>query len=169
MTLYGWVLPAGLTSGLASKLFRLGVVSAVLGACCWRRPPTLASVLRRGAVLVIVFASLSVFYSGQWILWFSPLLLPLVRRHRALGWGVAALDVITYLTYPVWSSLVLSPYRIAWLLPEGAAPGAIQAALGVLVYARFVVLGFLVYSLVRGEFQKETVPSRELLPVAAAA
>jgi hypothetical protein len=68
----------------------------------------LASLLRRGALVLLVFTSLAVFYSPQWIIWFAPLLLPLVGRDRRIGWGVASLDLLTYLTFPLWF----------WILPE---------------------------------------------------
>jgi hypothetical protein len=154
MALYGWVLPAGLESGLDGKVFRLGTIAAALVLFCWRRPPTLASVLRRGAVVVILFASVNVFYSPQWIIWFSPLLVPLVGRQRSLAWGVVALDLITYLSYPVWAFLYMSPNRIADFVPGVQPETAIHAAMVVLVYARFVALAVLVFLLLRAEWRE---------------
>jgi hypothetical protein len=152
MMLYGWVLPGGLASGMAGKVFRLGTVAAALALFCWRRPGGLASVVRRGAVVVILFANLSVFYSPQWIIWFSPLLLPLVRLHRRLAWGVIALDLVTYLTYPVYSSLSLAPHRVAWLVGEGHAEAVLYAVRVALIYARFAALAFLLWTLLRAEY-----------------
>jgi hypothetical protein len=101
-TLYGIVLPSnGAENTFAGRSFRLGSVALVSLAMIVRRPENLASVLRRGLVVLIVFVALQVFYSPQWIVWFLPLLVPLARLHTAVLWSAIALDLITYLSFPV--------------------------------------------------------------------
>lgn len=130
-TLYGVVLPRWLAApGLPGQLFRLGsVLFAGIGLAV-HRPTDLAGLLRRAAVVLIVFVALQVFYSPQWILWLSPLLLPLCRRHWPLIPLVIALDVVTYLTFPVVCLWDMGP----------------------MVWARCVILGLMVMLLLWAEF-----------------
>ncbi len=101
-TLYVDALPKALAANdLLGRGFRFGTLAIVMLALVVRRPPNLESVLRRGAIALIVFAALSVFFSPQWILWFSPLLVPLAGRRWSVLLLVAGLDVTTYLTVPV--------------------------------------------------------------------
>jgi hypothetical protein len=101
-TFYGYVLPAFLAEhNPVGTLFRLGTVLLVTLALCWHRPADMADLLRRGAIVLILLVSLAVFYSPQWVLWFSPLLLPLASRDRRVFVLVVALDLITYLSFPV--------------------------------------------------------------------
>jgi hypothetical protein len=123
-TLYGLLLPAALGENDAlGKGFRLAALLLVLAGLLRRRPGDLAGLLRNGAVLLVVFVSLSVFYSPQWLLWLAPLLLPLTGRTRGLAWLVAALDLVTFCTFPL-------------VAPEGLAAA--------LAAARFLVLGGIV-------------------------
>jgi hypothetical protein len=101
-TIYGYILPTELAQNDAlGRGFRFGTLALVMLVLSLTRPPDLASVLRRGAVVVIVFAHLSVFYSPQWILWFTPMLVPLAGRHWSVLILTIALDIVTYLTFPV--------------------------------------------------------------------
>jgi uncharacterized membrane protein len=101
-TLYGVILPWEWSENtLVGRLVRLGSVLIVGLALFVKRPEDLASVLRRGLVVLIVFVALQVFYSPQWIVWFLPLLVPLARLHPAVLWSAIALDLITYLSFPV--------------------------------------------------------------------
>jgi hypothetical protein len=101
-TIYDYVLPMRLAKNDAlGRGFRFGTLALVMVVLSLTRPPDLASVLRRGAVVVIVFANLSVFYSPQWMLWFTPMLVPLAGRHRSVLILTIALDIVTYLTFPV--------------------------------------------------------------------
>jgi hypothetical protein len=96
-------LPAALSeNGWVGRGFRFGTLALLMLALCWSRPPGLASVLRRGALALMAFTSLSVFYSPQWVLWFSPLLVPLAGKGRLLAALVAGLDVVTYLSFAVF-------------------------------------------------------------------
>jgi hypothetical protein len=104
--LYGPLLPPCLAANdLTGRLFRLGALAATVAAVCATRPPHLASLLRRGAVVLIVFICLSVYFSPQWVLWLAPLLLPLARGNRLLAGLVIALDLITYYIFPVYSPI----------------------------------------------------------------
>ncbi len=68
---------------------------------CVRRPADVYGLLRRCVVALVVFLSLSVFYSPQWWQWLAVLLVPLCARHRWLIAAVVFLDVWTYLHFPV--------------------------------------------------------------------
>jgi hypothetical protein len=129
-TLYGPLLPMSFAADEpAARVFRLGTLALTLVALCWTRPADLASLLRRGAVLLIVFIGLSVYFSPQWVLWLAPLCLPLMRGNRLLAGLLVALDLVTYFTFPVFSP-VWGPL---------AAAGMEHA-----VYARFAVLAALI-------------------------
>jgi hypothetical protein len=157
-TAYGHVLPAALAKNdLLGRGFRLGTVALLGLVLCLERPPDLPSVLRRGAVLVIVFANLSVFYSPQWVLWYTPMLVPLARRSRAVLGLVVALDLVTYLTFPV---VMDSSYR-NWYGPwpalaahDAELTAAWSVLYGVLICGRFVILAALVALLVRAEVRE---------------
>lgn len=100
-TIYGALVPAALAAqDLAGKVFRHGGLLVLIVALCWRAIPSLEVLVRRGAVLLIGFVLLQVIFSPQWILWFYPLILPLVARQRALGVLLIILDVATYLLWP---------------------------------------------------------------------
>jgi hypothetical protein len=134
---YDYLLPKYLEkSDLRGTAFRLGCLALTLAALALPRVPDLATLLRRGAVVLIVFVSLSVFYSPQWILWLTPLLLPLATGRPGLTGLVVALDLVTFFTWPVRPDLW---YRDAdWISAESA-----QRVLDAAVYGRFVVLAAL--------------------------
>ncbi len=71
----------------------------MIGVLSWPRMPNLASLLRRSAVVLILFQTLLVFYSPQFILWLMPFLLPLSGRHRRLIWLVVSLDLATWVIW----------------------------------------------------------------------
>jgi hypothetical protein len=68
---------------------------------CVRRPPDVFSLLRRSTIAVIAFLTLSVFFSPQWWQWLAVMLVPLCTRHRWLVGFVVALDLWTYLHFPL--------------------------------------------------------------------
>jgi hypothetical protein len=139
-TAYGYILPPQLgNNDLIGKVFRLGTQALILAALLCHPPADLAGLLRRCAVMVIVFVSLAVFYSPQWIVWFLPLLLPLTSRHPTLFWLVAALDLVTFWTWPL-------------SLP-------IPHSVHVLTYLRFAILGGMLWVLVRGERKADGPPA----------
>jgi hypothetical protein len=86
---------------LKGGLTRAGLVLGLLALLTVRRPASLESLLRRGAIALIVFVSIQIFYSPQWVLWFSPLLIPLAARQRSILVLSGLLDVVTFLTFPV--------------------------------------------------------------------
>jgi hypothetical protein len=109
-TIYGFLLPPALAEqNLAGKLLRHGGLLLLIVALCWKAIPSLEVLLRRGAVLLIGFVLLQVIFSPQWILWFYPLILPLVRGQRTLGILLAILDVSTYTLWPLASTLEWPP------------------------------------------------------------
>jgi hypothetical protein len=113
-TLYGVILPRSLANNDALGYgFRFGVLALVMAAVFLPRLTDLTSVLRRGAVAVIVFAGLSVFSSPQWLLWFLPLLVPLAARSWSVLLLVVALDLVTYLVFPVTSDAPYTRWAIA--------------------------------------------------------
>jgi hypothetical protein len=120
LTAYGYLLPESLQENdAAGRLFRLGSVALVVLLLSWRRPPDLTSVLRRAAIAVLVFIAVPVFYSPQWLVWLTPLLVPLAGRRRSLLWLIVALDAVTYVTFPL---------------------GGLELPAAMLVYARYAVL-----------------------------
>lgn len=154
LTIYGFLLPEAAAGGIIGTAFRLGVLGLATALLLIQPITSIASILRRSAVALVIFVSLAVFYSPQWVLWFAPLLLPLVGRSRRLGWTVATLDVVTYLTFPVWFWLA-APVGY-WLLKENGhwnlylywiVGGSLRAA-------RFVVCAVLVWQLLQLEFPK---------------
>lgn len=96
--LYGRVLPVELAK---SSLARLGILAAVSLVMFATRPKTLDSLLRRCAIVLIVFASLQQFFSPQWLLWFVPLLVPLARKSWVLLILLVVFDLLIYSSFPV--------------------------------------------------------------------
>ena len=142
-TAYGFILPDELADNTWwAKAFRLGAMLLAELALLVRPVPDLSSLLRRGAVALIVFVTLPVFYSPQWIVWLLPLLLPLGRRQPGLVWLAVALDLVTYLNWPFLGSESV-PWLGAWYDP----------LLGALVFARFGILAALAVLLLRGEWR----------------
>lgn len=139
-TLYGVALPESWGEPTRwGRVFRLGSVLLVGALLVWRRPDDLADLLRRGAVVLIVFVALQVFYSPQWILWLSPLLIPLARTQPAVLWLTVALDLLTYGSFP-----------LAYDLPGFAGVTGVRDVLRVaLVWGRVVLLGMLAWALLR--------------------
>jgi hypothetical protein len=93
---YGYVFPSWLAQGTTGTFFRL---TCLLGALAWltySRIPDLETLLQRAALFVLVFISVSAFYSPQWFLWLTPLLIPLTNRRPFLGILLVALDLFTY-------------------------------------------------------------------------
>jgi hypothetical protein len=136
LTLYGPVLPMALgAKTVLGSAFRLGTVAATVLLLSWNRPEDLAGLLRRAAVVLLVFVSLQVFYSPQWLLWFAPLLIPLVRSHKLLIPLIIGLDVVTYITFPV---------AYDWSNPEVRL-----VLMGVLIYLRVLFLVSLALVLLR--------------------
>lgn len=97
-TLYDKLLPAALGRSGTSRLIVLGLITL---ACVYRRPETVADVLRRCGLILIAFVAMAVFWSPQWILWFLPILVPLAARSRPVAYATIALDLITYCSFPV--------------------------------------------------------------------
>jgi hypothetical protein len=95
-----------------------------------RMPENLGSLLRRGAIVLVVFAAVQVFYSPQWIVWMAPLLVPLARQQPRLGWTAGTFDLATYASFPLVADLS------DW-------PGQ-DLARHLLIIARFVLLAGLV-------------------------
>jgi hypothetical protein len=150
-TVYDYILPESLgASDRTGQVFRLGTLAVTLLLLILRRPPDLASVLRRGAVILIVFVTLPVFYSPQWVLWLVPVLGPLTRRHRLVLVSAVALDVVTYVTFPVVMGLYDdSPYLGSY---KATLLEWHEALLAYLSYARFGILALLVLTLLLSPF-----------------
>jgi hypothetical protein len=131
-TFYGRVLPTELGR---SKEARLGLIALALLAAVATRPADLTSVLRRCALVLILFVSLAVFWSPQWILWFLPLTIPLARRDRWLLVPAVALDVVNYVSFPI----------LFWLVPNDTLAEA-------MIYARAAAWFGLAVLLLRREW-----------------
>jgi hypothetical protein len=155
-TIYGYILPEEWEKpDRRGQLFRLGTLGVTLLLLVLRRPADMASLLRRGALVLIVFVTLPVFYSPQWVLWLVPLLAPLTRRHWPVLVLAVALDLLTYLTFP----------GVMGLHDDSAYLGSLKAPLkerhdtllAALTYARFAALGLLALALLWAEWR---CPSR---------
>ena len=141
LTFYGKVFPYSFGEDtLRGKVFRLGGLLATLALLGWNRPANLTSLLRRVTVFLAVFVSLLVFYSPQWIVWFTPLLVPLAGKDRPILYLTVALDLVMYLTFPLAYDLRSDLHRREWLT--------------VLAYARASVLACVVSWLLWAEFGK---------------
>jgi hypothetical protein len=102
-TAYGYLFPRDLAENdVWGRAFRLGALVLAVGLLSLGRVPDLESLVRRSAVVLVVFMVLQVFYSPQWYLWLLPLLLPLTRLQRGLVPLVIALDVVAFLSFPLW-------------------------------------------------------------------
>ena len=158
MTIYGCFLPVQLGSGALGAVFRTAVLGGTLAALLRSPILDLTSLLRRGALFLLVFVSVAVFYSPQWVIWFAPLLFPLARTDRRLGWSVITFDLITYLTFPVafWISPIVSEYCLKEVMPlEDVNLWNSRLAIAVLVvlrFLRFVVIGIMSWQLIRAEW-----------------
>jgi hypothetical protein len=112
VTYYGHFLPISLGGDSAWARFgRLGVVSIAMILTCWTTPRDLPDFLRRCAIVLLVFVSVQVFYSPQWIIWLCPLVLPLVSHRKALRYAWVGLDLVTYVTFPVVFDLPHYPHQ----------------------------------------------------------
>jgi hypothetical protein len=101
-TFYDYVLPWSLAANdWVGTLFRHGSLLLVMLILLWSRPVDLADVICRGAIVLILFVGLAVFYSPQWVIWFTPLLIPLAGRQRLLLVLAVVLDLATYVTFPL--------------------------------------------------------------------
>lgn len=150
-TAYGPLLPLDLAANdLTGRLFRLGGLALTVAALCLTRPPDLASVLRRGAVVLIVFIGLTVYFSPQWLLWLLPLCLPLARRNWPLVGLLVVLDLITYNTFPVFSA-VWGPMD--------------QAGFDRAVYARFAVFAALIVVLLWQDWHRRPQAEAVRMPM----
>jgi hypothetical protein len=97
-TLYGFVLPTWLAhhGGM-----RLGILGAAVLLAAATRPAGLPGLLRRCALVLVVFVVLAVFWSPQWVVWFLPLLAPLAPRRWWVGGAAVLLDAANYFNFPV--------------------------------------------------------------------
>ena len=105
---YGRLLPEAMAHKTTpAALLRTLPVLIVALVGCVRRPPDLFSLLRRGALALLAFLTLSVFFSPQWWQWLAVLLVPLAARHRWLVGLVVANDLWTFLHFPVAFDLMM--------------------------------------------------------------
>lgn len=147
LTLYGHVLPRSLGENTPlGSLFRLGAVGITVLLMIWKRPETLDSLLRRAALVLLVFVSLQVFYSPQWIVWFAPFLIPLAGKQRSILLLLIGLDLVTYLTFPVVFDMVNDE---AWY----------RLLMALLIVLRTLFLASLAAVLIRAEWARPTALS----------
>jgi hypothetical protein len=137
-------------NGFIGRSFRLGSLALALGLLLARPIPDLAGVLRRGAIVLIVFITLSVFYSPQWVLWLTPLLLPLAGRQRSLIALIAGLDLVTWGQWPIACNL-------ACTFELDNYPR--DVILTLLAFARFALLGLIVWNVLRAD--RSAAPTTE--------
>ena len=113
---YGHILPySWAMDPFRSTVFRIGTLSATLIALLLPPLRELDQLLRRGAIILVTFTSLQVFWSPQWLLWLHPMLLPLVAGQATLGWLLAALDVTMFVSFPLVYDAAALPNRDQWI------------------------------------------------------
>jgi hypothetical protein len=156
-TAYGYLLPASLgQNDSGGSAFRFCCMAWTVAALSWRPIPNLSVLLRRGAVVLIVFVSLAVFYSPQWIVWLAPLLLPLAPGRRGLTGLIVALDLVTFLTWPLRPDLWYE--QTTWISAEVG-----QMVLHTALYGRFAVLAALAVVLLRPGWRERKPPLGSLV------
>lgn len=138
-TLYGRVLPMSLAH---NKDARLVILAAAVAAAVATRPADLSGVLRRCAVVLLVFISLAVFWSPQWVVWFLPLLVPLAAGRRWVTWAAVALDLLNYFLFPV----------MFWLLWNHSNRQVMEVVAEGLIYVRAGLWAGLAGGLIRDEW-----------------
>jgi len=168
-TIYGSILPFSWSgNGIWPRMFRLGTVLLTVGLLLVSPIDRQETLLRRGAIALIAFVALPVFYSPQWIIWFLPLLVPLARTQRWLLVPLVALDLVTYLSFPAgWDGSLAE--LLFWLFPGLGATWTherlMEILVGVLTGARFVILAVLLAVLagpgIFGWFRAEIEPEPE--------
>jgi hypothetical protein len=132
-TIYGYLVPERLEwNDLFGSGFRAGTLILVEAALLWRPIGDMRSLLRRAAIIVVVFINLSIFYSPQWILWLLPFLIPLARDEPSFGWLMAILACVTYVNWPTMP-------RQPWM--------------DFVVYLRFATYAVLLFVLIREEMR----------------
>lgn len=92
--LFDWVPQAVLF-----KLFLAGQLAAV-PLCLRARVDTWERVLQWSALSILCFMLFAKFYSPQWLLWVTPMLILLVRRPAEIG-GIVVLDLVTFVYFPL--------------------------------------------------------------------
>jgi hypothetical protein len=106
-------------------VLQLGMIPLCLRA----RLDSWEQVLKWSALTVLCFMTFAKFYSPQWILWVSPMLILLVRRRWEIV-GLVVLDLVTFVYFP----LLFDEHR-TWLNPVIAAKTVVIAAwLGYLLW-----------------------------------
>lgn len=99
--LYGNLLPLWLGGPGLAGLVRNGIMLLAVLALCRTKANSLNDLLRKCALAVLVFTALQVFYSHQWLLWLTPLCIPLAAKDRRIFWILFALDLVNYLSFPI--------------------------------------------------------------------
>jgi hypothetical protein len=122
-----------------------------VGTLAYRPLPEIPSLLRRSAVVLIVFISLQVFFSPQWIIWLTPLLAPLAQRDRSLIPWLVAFDLIMFLSFPV----VFFHHHL-FGLGDVATKG--------LLYLRIILPAIITYQLIRAEYGRTDLTWGRLAP-----
>jgi hypothetical protein len=113
---YGHILPySWAMDPFRSTVFRIGTLSLTLVVLLLPPLREMDQLLRRGAIVLITFTSLQVFWSPQWLLWLHPLLLPLVSGQPIVGWLMAALDLTMFASFPLVYDAPALPIRDQWI------------------------------------------------------
>jgi hypothetical protein len=150
MTIYGCLLPAMASEGWFGTVFRLGTLASAMGLLVLYPIESFSSLLRRCVLILMVFVSLAVFYSPQWVLWFAPLLFPLLTQDRRLSWSWVTLDLVTYMTFPIWFWIL--PHCHFTALDDETNRRILKTVGSTLRIARFVVCGGIIFQLVIAEW-----------------
>lgn len=151
LTIYGCLLPIDWADGVRGMVFRMVALTATLTLCLYRPIETWDSLLRRGVIVLAVFVSLAVFYSPQWIVWFIPLLAPLIRNEAWLRLGAIGTDVVNYLTFPVWF-WVLPTMAHEWGLGDSQIDPILIQMGNLLRLVRFLLIGLILIGTIRAEW-----------------
>jgi len=80
---------------------------SIVPLCLTSKVDTFEKVVKWSALSVLVFILFAKINSSQWILWVTPFLILLVRDKKYIL-GIIALDLITYIQYPITFNLYLN-------------------------------------------------------------
>lgn len=88
---------------------------SIIPLCLTSKINTFEKVVKWSALSVLVFILFAKINFTQWILWVSPFLI-LLAKDRKYIWGIIALDLISYIQYPITFNLYLKKQITANIL-----------------------------------------------------
>jgi hypothetical protein len=102
--------------GPQGQAFRAIVLATTLLLAIRTLRADFRSLLRSGAMALLLPLAVAVFFSPQWILWLTPLVLPLAAESRILTALWIALDLTLYASFPVASYMTVPSEAVVFLI-----------------------------------------------------